>query len=137
MIELVATGKAVVSNVTVPLESVKVSTSARIQPSSPFAGAPASTPRAVASAGSQNERLGSELHVKAGELVRLQAEFDHKSREAAELASTIPDLMTGSTLMFRDIKVSNKRYPMSIKMRDGAHIKNRFRENLLGQAAFD
>jgi hypothetical protein len=39
--------------------------------------------------------------------------------------------------MFRDIKVSAKRYPMSIKMRDGAHIKNRFRENLLGQAAFD
>ena len=36
-----------------------------------------------------------------------------------------------------DIKVSNKRYPMSIRMRDGAHIKNRFRENLLGQKAFD
>ena len=36
-----------------------------------------------------------------------------------------------------DIKVSNKRYPMSIKLRDGAHIKNRFRENLLGAKAFD
>ena len=36
-----------------------------------------------------------------------------------------------------DIKVSNKRYPMSIRMRDGAHIKNRFREHLLGQKAFD
>lgn len=54
-----------------------------------------------------------------------------------ELASDIPDLFSGSQLMFRDIKVSAKRYPMSIKMRDGAHIKNRFRENLLGQAAFD
>jgi thiamine pyrophosphate-dependent acetolactate synthase large subunit-like protein len=54
-----------------------------------------------------------------------------------ELASAVPDLMAGSMLVFRDIKVSNKRYPMSIKMRDGAHIKNRFRENLLGQAAFD
>jgi thiamine pyrophosphate-dependent acetolactate synthase large subunit-like protein len=54
-----------------------------------------------------------------------------------ELAAAIPDLLGGSTLMFRDIKVSAKRYPMSIKMRDGAHIKNRFRENLLGQAAFD
>lgn len=54
-----------------------------------------------------------------------------------ELAAAIPDLLRGSTLMFRDIKVSAKRYPMSIKMRDGAHIKNRFRENLLGQAAFD
>ena len=36
-----------------------------------------------------------------------------------------------------DIKVNNQRYPMSIRMRDGAHIKNRFRENLLGQKAFD
>ena len=54
-----------------------------------------------------------------------------------ELAAAIPDLFGGSTLMFRDIKVSNKRYPMSIRMRDGAHIKNRFRENLLGQHAFD
>jgi hypothetical protein len=26
---------------------------------------------------------------------------------------------------------------MSIRMRDGAHLKNRFRENLLGQKAFD
>ena len=32
-----------------------------------------------------------------------------------------------------DIKVNNKRYPMSIRLRDGAHIKNRFRENLLGR----
>ncbi len=36
-----------------------------------------------------------------------------------------------------NVKVSNKRYPMSIRMRDGTHLKNRFRENLLGQAAFD
>ena len=36
-----------------------------------------------------------------------------------------------------DIKVTNKRYPMSIRLRDGAHLKNRFRENLLGQKAFD
>jgi thiamine pyrophosphate-dependent acetolactate synthase large subunit-like protein len=36
-----------------------------------------------------------------------------------------------------DIKVSNKRYPMSIRLRDGAHIKNRFREHLLGEKAFD
>jgi thiamine pyrophosphate-dependent acetolactate synthase large subunit-like protein len=39
--------------------------------------------------------------------------------------------------VFLDIKVNNQRYPMSIRMRDGAHIKNRFRENLLGQKAFD
>ena len=36
-----------------------------------------------------------------------------------------------------DVKVSSKRYPMSTRMRDGVHIKNRFRENLLGQQAFD
>jgi len=38
---------------------------------------------------------------------------------------------------FFDIKVNSKRYPLSIRLRDGAHIKNRFRENLLGQQAFD
>jgi ADP-heptose:LPS heptosyltransferase/glycosyltransferase involved in cell wall biosynthesis/SAM-dependent methyltransferase len=43
----------------------------------------------LASAGDQNEKLGADLHEKAGELVRLQAEFDQKSREAAELAATI------------------------------------------------
>ena len=54
-----------------------------------------------------------------------------------ELNSAIPALFTGSNLMFRDVKVSTQRYPMSIRMRDGTHIKNRFRENLLGQKAFD
>jgi thiamine pyrophosphate-dependent acetolactate synthase large subunit-like protein len=54
-----------------------------------------------------------------------------------ELAADIPELFTGSTLMFRAIKVSTQRYPMSIRLRDGAHIKNRFRENLLGPKAFD
>jgi thiamine pyrophosphate-dependent acetolactate synthase large subunit-like protein len=54
-----------------------------------------------------------------------------------ELAKVIPDLFGGKDLMFCDIKVSTQRYPMSIRLRDGAHIKNRFRENLLGQKAFD
>jgi thiamine pyrophosphate-dependent acetolactate synthase large subunit-like protein len=54
-----------------------------------------------------------------------------------ELTTAIPDLFGGMTLMFRDIKVNTQRYPMSIRLRDGAHIKNRFRENLLGQKAFD
>jgi hypothetical protein len=39
--------------------------------------------------------------------------------------------------VFLSIKVSDQRYPMSIRLRDGAHIKNRFRENLLGAKAFD
>jgi hypothetical protein len=54
-----------------------------------------------------------------------------------ELKAGIPALFTGSSLMFCDVKVNTQRYPMSIRMRDGAHIKNRFRENLLGQKAFD
>jgi thiamine pyrophosphate-dependent acetolactate synthase large subunit-like protein len=54
-----------------------------------------------------------------------------------ELQAGIGALYEQQGPVFLDIKVSNKRYPMSIRMRDGAHIKNRFREHLLGQAAFD
>jgi thiamine pyrophosphate-dependent acetolactate synthase large subunit-like protein len=54
-----------------------------------------------------------------------------------ELAKAVPDIFGGKGLSFHDIKVSTKRYPMSIRLRDGAHIKNRFRENLLGAKAFD
>lgn len=54
-----------------------------------------------------------------------------------ELARAVPDIFGGKALSFHDIKVSTKRYPMSIRLRDGAHIKNRFRENLLGAKAFD
>jgi thiamine pyrophosphate-dependent acetolactate synthase large subunit-like protein len=54
-----------------------------------------------------------------------------------ELASEIPALLSGTDLAFCDVKVNTQRYPMSIRMRDGAHIKNRFREHLLGQNAFD
>jgi thiamine pyrophosphate-dependent acetolactate synthase large subunit-like protein len=55
----------------------------------------------------------------------------------AELNAALGPMFTGAALMFCDIKVNTQRYPMSIRMRDGAHIKNRFRENLLGQKAFD
>ena len=54
-----------------------------------------------------------------------------------ELASGIEALYTRPGPVLLDIKVSDKRYPMSIRMRDGTHLKNRFREHLLGQAAFD
>jgi thiamine pyrophosphate-dependent acetolactate synthase large subunit-like protein len=54
-----------------------------------------------------------------------------------ELKAGLSPLFTGSELMCSVIKVNTQRYPMSIKMRDGSHIKNRFRENLLGQKAFD
>lgn len=55
----------------------------------------------------------------------------------AELDRGIDALYDQRGPVLLDIKVSDKRYPMSIRMRDGAHIKNRFRENLLGQKAFD
>jgi len=62
----------------------------------------------------------------------------------AETVFTDEDLEAGIAALYEapgpvllDVKVSGKRYPMSIRLRDGAHIKNRFRENLLGQKAFD
>lgn len=62
----------------------------------------------------------------------------------AETAYTQDELGRGIDAVYQqrgtvllDIKVSNKRYPMSIRMRDGTHLKNRFRENLLGASAFD
>jgi len=62
----------------------------------------------------------------------------------AETVYTEPELDRGIAALydtrgaaFLDIKVSAKRYPLSIRMRDGAHIKNRFREHLLGAKAFD
>ena len=54
-----------------------------------------------------------------------------------ELARAIDGVYGTAGPVFFDVKVSDKRYPMSIRLRDGAHIKNRFRENLLGQKAFD
>ena len=64
---------------------------------------------------------------KVGEIVRTEAELDEK----------LPILFKTPGPVFLDIKVNTQRYPMSSRLRDGAHIKNRFRENLLGQAAFD
>ena len=58
-------------------------------------------------------------------------------RTQAELEPAIVSLYRTTGPVFVDMKVSAKRYPMSIRLRDGVHIKNRFRENLLGQKAFD
>lgn len=49
----------------------------------------------------------------------------------------IPKLYRTPGPVFLDIKVSAARYPLSIRMRDGPHLKNRFREALLGASAFD
>ena len=53
------------------------------------------------------------------------------------LEAVLPTIYGAPGPVFVDVKVSTQRYPMSIKLRDGTHIKNRFRENLLGAAAFD
>ncbi len=49
----------------------------------------------------------------------------------------IPTLYNTPGPVFLDIKVNASRYPLSIRLRDGTHIKNRFREALLGAKAFD
>ncbi|MBM3343751.1 MAG: aldehyde dehydrogenase [Betaproteobacteria bacterium] len=53
------------------------------------------------------------------------------------LKSWIPKLYNTPGPVFMALKVNASRYPLSIRLRDGAHIKNRFRENLLGAKAFD
>jgi len=55
----------------------------------------------------------------------------------AQLKSWVPKLHSPQGAAFVSIKVNSARYPMAIKLRDGVHIKNRFREALLGNAAFD
>lgn len=54
-----------------------------------------------------------------------------------EVKSWIPRLYNTPGPVFLNIKVNANRYPLSIRLRDGTHIKNRFRENLLGAKAFD
>ena len=58
-------------------------------------------------------------------------------RNEAQLKTWVPKLYSPAGSAFVAVKVNNTRYPMAIRLRDGAHIKNRFREALLGNAAFD
>lgn len=55
----------------------------------------------------------------------------------SELKAWVPKLYAPDGAAFVAVKVNRTRYPMAIRLRDGAHIKNRFREALLGNAAFD
>ena len=55
----------------------------------------------------------------------------------SQLKTWVPKLYAPAGAAFVAIKVNRTRYPMAIRLRDGAHIKNRFREALLGNAAFD
>lgn len=54
-----------------------------------------------------------------------------------DLDGWIPKLYDAGGATFLAIKVTDTRYPMAIRLRDGTHIKNRFREALLGAKAFD
>ena len=58
-------------------------------------------------------------------------------RDAGGVSQSLGAIYESEGPVFFDVKVNSKRYPLSIRLRDGAHIKNRFRENLLGQKAFD
>jgi thiamine pyrophosphate-dependent acetolactate synthase large subunit-like protein len=58
-------------------------------------------------------------------------------RTDQDISAAVDAMYSTQGTAFYDVKVSSKRYAMSIRLRDGAHIKNRFRENLLGQKAFD
>lgn len=55
----------------------------------------------------------------------------------AEVKAWIAALYQSAGPVFLDIKVNANRYPLSIRLRDGTHIKNRFREAVLGAKAFD
>ncbi len=58
-------------------------------------------------------------------------------RTEAELQSWIPRLYEAQGPLFAAIKVSTDKAPMTLPLRDGTHIKNRFREALLGAQAFE
>jgi thiamine pyrophosphate-dependent acetolactate synthase large subunit-like protein len=58
-------------------------------------------------------------------------------RSEAQLKTWVPKLYSPAGSAFVAVKVNDTRYPMAIRLRDGAHIKNRFREALLGNVAFD
>jgi thiamine pyrophosphate-dependent acetolactate synthase large subunit-like protein len=92
-----------------------------------------------------NERYGEtgmqDTHTRAGvDLagVALASRF----RAAATVSTAedwkawIPRLCGEPGPLFVDLKISAEKAPMTLPLRDGTHIKNRFREALLGKSAF-
>jgi thiamine pyrophosphate-dependent acetolactate synthase large subunit-like protein len=55
----------------------------------------------------------------------------------SQLSEWVPRLCKQAGPVFASIKVTTERAPMVLPIRDGAHLKNRFREALLGAKAFD
>jgi len=64
---------------------------------------------------------------KAASFARTGTVYNRK-----QLETWVPKLYQSTGPVFLVAKVTSTRYPMSIRLRDGAHIKNRFREALLG-----
>jgi thiamine pyrophosphate-dependent acetolactate synthase large subunit-like protein len=58
-------------------------------------------------------------------------------RTEAELQSCITKLYRSQGPVFATVKISTDKVPMMLPLRDGTHIKNRFREALLGAKAFE
>jgi thiamine pyrophosphate-dependent acetolactate synthase large subunit-like protein len=54
-----------------------------------------------------------------------------------ELSAAIDAIYETNGAVFVAVKVDAARYPMQLRLRDGTHIKNRFREAVLGSKAFD
>jgi thiamine pyrophosphate-dependent acetolactate synthase large subunit-like protein len=81
-------------------------------------------------------------HTSQGvDLAGIAASSGFKHAKTLHSLSEVKDSMTTIYKtpgpVFLDIKVNANRYPLSIRLRDGTHIKNRFRESVLGAKAFD
>jgi thiamine pyrophosphate-dependent acetolactate synthase large subunit-like protein len=57
-------------------------------------------------------------------------------RELAELDQLHRDIHTGVGPLFAQLKIAPDKLPLVLPPREGAHLKNRFREALLGAEAF-
>jgi thiamine pyrophosphate-dependent acetolactate synthase large subunit-like protein len=55
---------------------------------------------------------------------------------AQELDASLPVIYGGTGPVLRVVKVLANQPPLTVPLRDGTHIKNRFREALLGSKAF-
>lgn len=63
--------------------------------------------------------------------------FAQTVRTERELARVVPDLYCTPGPLFLAVKVGTAPVPLTLPLRDGSHIKNRFREALLGAKAFE
>jgi len=58
-------------------------------------------------------------------------------KSAEDLQTWIPRLYRSPGPVFAAVKISTGKVPLTLPLRDGTHIKNRFREALLGKKAFE